>query len=90
MFLLSAAFAGCLFAQDISGTIEGSVLDPSGAAVPNAKVSITDIDRNQTLRTITTDGSGNYAAPLIPVGHYTVKVEANGLRKPAAPASSST
>ena len=90
MFLLSAAFAGYLFAQDISGTIEGSVLDPSGAAVPNAKVSITDIDRNQTLRTITTDGSGNYAAPLIPVGHYTVKVEANGLRKPAAPASSST
>ncbi|HWE50702.1 MAG TPA: TonB-dependent receptor [Bryobacteraceae bacterium] len=81
MCLLGAIFAGSLLAQDISGTIEGTVLDPSGASVPNAKVTITNTDRNQTIRTITTDAGGNYAAPLIPVGHYGLKVDANGFKE---------
>jgi hypothetical protein len=79
-FLLGAAFAATLSAQDISGTIEGSVLDASGAAVPGAKITITNTDRNLTVRTITSDAGGSYSAPLIPVGTYTVKVEANGFK----------
>jgi hypothetical protein len=69
-----------VWGQDISGTIEGSVLDPSNAPVPNAKVTITNTERNQVLRTITTDSGGNYSAPLIPVGTYSIKVEANGFK----------
>src|SRR6516162_5048963 len=78
--LLGTGLAACLAAQDISGTIEGVVLDASGAAVPNAKVTVTNVDRNQVVRTLTTDIGGNYAAPFIPIGNYAVKVEAGGFK----------
>ncbi len=80
LIALAACMATGLFAQDISGTIGGTILDPSGATVPNAKVTITNTDRNQVLRTITTDASGTYSAPLIPVGQYAVKVEVTGFK----------
>ena len=80
LFMLIACLATGLFAQDISGTIGGTILDPSGATVPDAKVTITNTDRNQVLRTITTDPSGTYSAPLIPVGQYAIKVEVKGFK----------
>jgi hypothetical protein len=67
-----------LIAQDVSGTIGGTVLDPSAAAVPNAKVTITNTDRKLVMRTVTTGLDGGYAAPLLPVGTYSIKVEAPG------------
>ncbi len=79
--LFTACAGGALFAQDISGTIEGSVLDPSNSPVPRAKITIKNTDRNQLVRTIVTDGGGNYAAPLIPIGNYSVSVEAAGFKK---------
>ncbi len=69
-----------LAGQDISGTIDGAILDPSGAPVPNAKVTITNTDRNQVVRVITTDATGIYSAPFIPIGNYSIKVEASGFR----------
>ncbi|MBV8905394.1 MAG: carboxypeptidase regulatory-like domain-containing protein, partial [Acidobacteriia bacterium] len=78
--LLVALLTASLAAQDISGTIEGTVLDPSGAPVPNAKVTVTNVDRNQVVRTLTTDMGGNYSAPFIPIGNYDVKVEAAGFK----------
>jgi hypothetical protein len=69
-----------VFAQDITGTIEGSVLDPSGAAVPKAKVTVTNNDRNQIIRTITTDTSGVYSATFLPIGNYSVSAEASGFK----------
>src|ERR1035437_6013510 len=69
-----------LRAQDISASIAGKVMDPSSAAVPNAKVTITNTDRNQVVRNIITDTEGNYAAPIIPIGTYSIKVEANGFK----------
>jgi hypothetical protein len=77
-------FTACLVtglnAQDISGTIEGTVLDPAGAAVPKAKISITNTDRNQVVRTLTTDATGIYSVPLLPIGNYSLKVEAAGFK----------
>ena len=78
--MLAAGIVACLVAQDITGTIEGSVLDASGAGVPNARVTIINTERNQIARTSTTDSSGNYSAPLIPVGTYTIKAEAKGFK----------
>src|ERR1035441_504720 len=83
VFMLIACLATGLFAQDISGTIGGAILDPTGATVPGAKVTITNTDRNQVLRTIITDPSGTYSAPLIPVGQYSVKVEVKGFKTEA-------
>ena len=64
IFLLIACLATGLIAQDISGTIGGTILDPSGATVPNAKVTITNTDRNQVVRTITTDAIGHLLGAL--------------------------
>src|ERR1043166_8861556 len=68
-------------AQDIFGNIGGTILDPSGSAIANAKVTITNTDRNQVVRTLTTDTTGSYSAPLIPTGTYSVKVEAAGFKR---------
>src|SRR5579871_3577790 len=81
LFLLLCACASAVFAQDISGSIAGTVFDPSGAGVPNARVTVSSLDRNQVARTSTTDGAGNYSAPLLPVGKYSVSVEAKGFKK---------
>ncbi|MGP8246464.1 MAG: carboxypeptidase regulatory-like domain-containing protein, partial [Bryobacteraceae bacterium] len=78
--LIAVCLAASLTAQDISGSIGGVVTDPTGAAVPGAKVTVTRTDTNQVLRTLTTDSGGNYSAPLIPVGMYSVKVEAKGFK----------
>src|SRR4051812_27299569 len=74
-------FAQSALAQDISGSIVGSVLDTSGAGVPEAKVTVTDTNRNVVVRTAKTDHEGNYAAPLLAVGTYSVTVEAAGFKR---------
>lgn len=79
-FLLAACLTPTLFAQDITGTIEGTVLDPSGAAVPNVRVSVTNTDRNQVIRTIVTDNSGVYSATFLPIGNYSISAEASGFK----------
>src|ERR1035438_8324222 len=78
--LLAIAVAACLAAQDISATIGGTVLDPSGAAVASAKVTITNTDRNQVVRELTTETAGTYSAPLLQIGNYSIKVEAKGFK----------
>jgi hypothetical protein len=80
VFLCAGLIVARLSAQDISGTIEGSVLDPSGSAVSGAKITITNTDRNQVLRRTETNSFGSYTVPLIPVGTYSVKVEAAGFK----------
>ncbi len=78
---LFAALAAATFGQDITGSIVGTVLDASGAGVPNAKVTVTNTDRNVVVRTLTTDNDGNYTATLLDVGHYSVTVEAKGFKR---------
>jgi len=78
VLLLSSCL--CALAQDVSGNIAGNVLDPHGAGVPHAKVFVIHSERNQVVRTLTTDSGGNYSAPLIPIGVYDIKVEAAGFK----------
>jgi hypothetical protein len=75
-FLLFLA-ASPLFPQGASGRISGSVTDQSGAAIPNAAVTIQDVDRG-TARTINTDSAGEYNAPNLLPGNYKVHVEFQG------------
>lgn len=81
LFLWLILCASAVLAQDITGSIAGTIVDASGAGVPGAKVTVTSLDRNQVLRTATTDGAGNYSAPLLPVGKFSVSVEAKGFKK---------
>jgi hypothetical protein len=74
--LLSAAQ---VHAQVATGTIFGSVTDASGAAVPGAQVTATNVG-TQFSRTTTTDASGQYSLPLLPVGNYKVDVSLSGFK----------
>ncbi len=71
-FMLTAVVA-LAQSQATTGNIEGRVVDPNGAAIPNATVTA----KNQGTgleRTATTDGEGNYSVVLLPPGSYTVMV----------------
>lgn len=70
--------ATTLLAQGM-GTILGSVQDPSGLGVPNAKVTAIMTERGLT-RTVDTDTVGDYVFPLMPVGTYAVTVEQQGFK----------
>src|SRR5487761_1668074 len=68
------------FAQtNISGDIAGTVTDPSGAVLPGATVTITDVSTG-SARTTTTNSSGQYRVPLLPPATYKVAVSAPGFQ----------
>jgi hypothetical protein len=63
-----------------TGNIVGTVHDPSGAVVPDASVKITNKE-TQFQRVVKSNASGEYAAPSMPTGTYTVTVEKAGFEK---------
>ena len=67
-------------AQTTTGSIVGKVTDPTGGVVPNAAVTVTNVDTGISTKTAT-DSSGNYAVTPLPVGNYSVTVEATGFKK---------
>lgn len=62
-----------------NGTIHGTVVDPSGAAVPEAKV-IAILDERGTTRNFITATGGDYVFPSLAIGTYTITVEAAGFK----------
>jgi len=81
-------FAICLFpaspashAQGVgaSGEISGTVIDPAGAAIPNAKVTVSDIEKG-LKRTVLADNSGQYRVAGLPPSHYRVSAEFSGFQ----------
>ena len=73
--LFGVVFSGLAWAQE--ATIVGSVKDPSGAAVPNATVTITNTDTGITT-IVTSAADGQYVAPAIHIGNYNVSAQATG------------
>ncbi len=67
-------------AQDFRATITGRITDSNKAAIPNAQVTVRNIGTNETT-TATTDSAGNYKAPLLRPGTYSVSVEVTGFKK---------
>ena len=64
MSLVTAAVAG---AQSPTGSIEGTVVDSSGAVLPGVTVTLTNSETGAT-RSVVTDSNGLFAVPLLPVG----------------------
>ena len=64
-------------AQAIFGSVNGLVTDASGAAVPNASITITDTDKG-TTKAVVTSGSGEYLVHDLIPDHYKIKIEAQG------------
>lgn len=79
--LLCAALA---WTQAVSGSMVGTVTDTSGASVPNAKITITEVNTG-TTRATTTNDSGNYGFSDVPPGTYKVSVEAAGFKREERP-----
>jgi len=69
-----------LVAQAVTGTILGTVRDSSGGALPGATVTLLNQDTGFT-RTVTSDSGGEFTAPLMPTGNYTVTGEISGFKK---------
>lgn len=74
-------FAGRLQAQEITGTIRGTVLDGSGAPIAGATVIILNSGTGIQTRKVVTNGSGEYVAPLLPVGTYEIDAESAGFKR---------
>ena len=76
-FVSVLVFSHFAMGQAVYGNILGTVTDKSGAAVPNAEVKITDLDRGTTYQAKTNE-SGNYEQTHLLAGHYKVSVTAGG------------
>jgi hypothetical protein len=77
LLALVIAFAPLSRAQVVGGTISGTVTDSTGAALANAHVLVHN-DETGNERHLLSGADGRYAAPSIPVGSYTVTVQADG------------
>ena len=79
-FLIAALSASVAWSQGNQGTLEGTVVDQSGASVPGAKLTATN---NATAINFysTSDSNGLFTFPVLPVGTYTIQVEHPGFAK---------
>ncbi len=84
--VLAAMLSVVAYAQETTGSISGTITDSSGASVKGAIVTLTNTDRGQDVRTLTTNSSGFYTAPSLPLGTYSVKMSAGGFKGEAVTA----
>src|SRR5260370_6321164 len=72
---------GIGMAEDITGNISGTVTDSSGAVIPGTTLTVTNTDTHLGTRRVTTEDTGLYVVPLLPVGHYSITIEKDKFQK---------
>jgi outer membrane receptor protein involved in Fe transport len=80
LFLMALLTSSNLTGQQITGSIRGTVSDPSGAVVRAATVTAKQIETGLT-RVAITDRQGEYVLVELPIGHYQLEVQAKGFQK---------
>jgi len=78
--MVGSIWSRTAYGQADQGAIVGLVKDATGAAIPNAQVTLTNVDTGFALQT-QTDGGGNYVFSPIKIGNYNVAVTAKGFSK---------
>ena len=79
-FILTASVCVTLYAQADRGTVTGTVVDPQGGVVPQAKVGLRNAQTGSQYETVTTP-TGNYSLGQLPAGTYDLSVEYTGFKK---------
>ena len=79
MLVLVLGWGSAAYAQSDRGSITGTVKDPSGAVVKDAKVTATNVQTNESRETVT-GGEGSFTFPQLQAAAYQVKVEASGFK----------
>src|SRR5450432_3691505 len=77
--LLSVVMGISIAAIAQQATIVGTITDPSGAALPNVNVTVTNLDSN-AVKQMQTNASGQFVIPDLNIGHYSVKAELAGFK----------
>ncbi len=77
--LCAAIGAGSLYAQTALATITGRIVDPTGAVVANAPVSVKNLDTGE-VRTAASSNTGNYTVSQLPIGDYDLTVAVPGFK----------
>jgi len=73
---LSAGLCGAVGAQEITGSVFGTVVDKSGAIVSGATVTVENADKNDAvIRVVMTNENGDFVVQFLPIGHYTFVAE---------------
>src|SRR5581483_6007518 len=80
----SLVFISQAFAQTITGSIKGRVIDQQGAAVANVAVRATEPDKN-IVETTKSGDQGDFTFPALQPGNYTISIEAQGFKKLTRP-----
>jgi hypothetical protein len=78
--LLLSALSSSAFAQGGTGTITGTISDPKGLSVPNAKVTILNMDTGIDRVPLSTTDAGTYTATFLQPGHYQVTATKDGFQ----------
>jgi Carboxypeptidase regulatory-like domain/TonB-dependent Receptor Plug Domain len=78
---IGLAFASSVAdAQAVSGSISGTITDSSGAVISGAAVTLTNTDRGEKIRVLTTNSAGFFTAESLPLGTYSVTVAFSGFK----------
>jgi hypothetical protein len=80
LFLMALLTSLNVAGQQITGSIRGTVLDPSGAIVQSASITAKQTETGLT-RAAVTDRQGEYVLVELPIGHYQLEVHAQGFQK---------
>jgi hypothetical protein len=78
--LLLLTVCALLPAQTTTATVFGNINDPSGALVPGARVTMTNVSTGAEFQTTAND-EGAFSFTFLPVGNYTISIEATGFKR---------